>query len=94
MKCTLLSVGDGVIATDQRNHIQVMNPLAEALTGWRKEEAFGKPIGQVLRALATATEPNLEKLATLAMSERRVVGPKTLSDTEVRQRMPHRRFSG
>ena len=25
-KCTLLSVGDGVIATDQRNHIQVINP--------------------------------------------------------------------
>ena len=74
MKCTLLSVGDGVIATDHRNHVQVMNPLAEDLTGWRKEEAFGKPIGQVLRALATATDPDPEKLATLAMRERRVVG--------------------
>jgi len=73
MKCTLLSVGDGVIATDHRNKIQVINPLAEALTGWRKEEAFGKPLGQVLRALATTTDPNVEKLATLAMKERRVV---------------------
>jgi len=74
MKSTLLSVGDGVIATDRRNRVQVMNPLAEALTGWRKEDAFGKPLGQVLRALAAATDPNPEKLALLAMRERRVVG--------------------
>ena len=73
MKSTLLSVGDGVIATDLRNHVQVMNPLAEALTGWRKEDALGRPLGQVLRALATATDPNPEKLATLAIRERRVV---------------------
>jgi PAS domain-containing protein len=50
---TLLSVGDGVITTDRRNCVRVMNPLAEALTGWSKKEAFGKPLAAVLR-IATA----------------------------------------
>jgi PAS domain S-box-containing protein len=74
IKSTLLSVGDGVIAINLRNQIQVMNPLAEALTGWRKEDALGKPLGKVLRALATSTDPDPEKLAMLAIREGRVVG--------------------
>lgn len=41
-KTTLLSVGDGIIACDTFGNITVMNPAAEMLTGYTKEEAIGK----------------------------------------------------
>ena len=72
-KYTLLSVGDGVITTDGRSRVRVMNPLAEALTGWSKKEAFGKPLGEVLRIVTATSGQNVETLAELAMRERRIL---------------------
>lgn len=40
----LRSIGEGVIATDTKGAITFMNPVAEALTGWRQEEVLGKEI--------------------------------------------------
>jgi PAS domain S-box-containing protein len=50
-----------------------MNPLAEALTGWSKEEAFGKPLAEVLRIVTAKSGQNVETLAELAMRERRIL---------------------
>ncbi len=44
---TLDSIGDGLIATDLDGMITLMNPVAERLTGWSREEAIGKPIEAV-----------------------------------------------
>jgi diguanylate cyclase (GGDEF)-like protein/PAS domain S-box-containing protein len=54
-KTTLLSVGDGVISTDNLGLITVMNPVAERLTGWTFEEATGKKLGDVLRLINEQT---------------------------------------
>lgn len=41
-KTTLLSIGDGVISTDNEGRVLLMNDVAEKLTGWKEAEAFGK----------------------------------------------------
>lgn len=50
-KITLLSVGDGVISTDKYGHVELLNKVAEHLTGWSQEEAVGKPLGEVFNII-------------------------------------------
>jgi PAS domain S-box-containing protein len=71
LNCTLISIGDAVITTDRRNRVQRMNPVAEALTGERKEEALGRPLGEVLRSVIPSTGENLETIGAAAMREKR-----------------------
>lgn len=44
---TLSSIGDAVVTTDLRGRILFVNPVAERLTGWSREEASGRPIEEV-----------------------------------------------
>ncbi|MBF7097516.1 HD domain-containing phosphohydrolase [Alkalibacter mobilis] len=48
-KTTLLSVGDGIITTDNKGRIIVMNPVAEMLTGWTITDAKGKNVGKIYK---------------------------------------------
>jgi PAS domain S-box-containing protein len=66
---TLDSIADGTLATDQDGNISFMNPAAEALTGWSKEEALGKPVGDVLNLIDaenqnTVPNPLLQAIQT------------------------------
>ncbi len=45
---TLRSIGEGVIATDIKWRIHLMNKSVEDLTGWRQEEVLGKFLAEVL----------------------------------------------
>jgi|GEM_PF-701414 len=57
---TLSSIGDAVIATDTNGEITFMNPVAEALTGWRLQEAKQKSIKQVFHIVNEKTRKEVE----------------------------------
>ena len=47
LSVTLRSIGDGVITTDVEGKIVLINRVAEELTGWRQDEAVGRPFLEV-----------------------------------------------
>jgi len=49
LETTLLSVGDGVIALGRTGHIDVINSVAQNLTGWEHAEAVGKFYREILK---------------------------------------------
>ena len=46
------SIGDAVIATDPEGTIRLMNPIAEALTGWKQNEVLGKPLACIFNIIS------------------------------------------
>jgi PAS domain S-box-containing protein len=46
---TLRSIVDGVITTDQKGVIRLINWMAVQMTGWPREEAVGKPLAEILK---------------------------------------------
>ncbi|MFO0626373.1 MAG: response regulator [Polyangiales bacterium] len=68
----LRCVGDGVIATDERLAVSFVNHAAEALTGWRNDEAIGRPLDEVMRLYNRQGEP-LDSPAAKALTSRATV---------------------
>ncbi len=64
----LRSIGDGVIAADTEGKVLVLNRVAEALTGWSREEALGKPFAQVFQAVDEHSEPIPDIVETVLQS--------------------------
>jgi len=54
----LYSIGDGVITTDEKGMVKVVNKVAEELTGWDENQAGGKYIEEVFDIV---NEDTLEK---------------------------------
>jgi len=71
---TLYSIGDAVITTDREGRVTRLNPVAEALTGWREEEARGKPLPQVFRIIQEFTREEAENPVERVLREGVVVG--------------------
>ncbi len=70
---TLQSIGDAVIATDRDGRIDYMNPVAEQLSGWGKEEARGENLGTVLRLLDEVSREKLENPLVRCLREGQLV---------------------
>jgi PAS domain S-box-containing protein len=59
----LRSIGDGVIASDLDGRVLLINNVAEALTGWHRDDALGQPLAAVFRNL----DPDTRKRCTIAV---------------------------
>ncbi|NOX86702.1 MAG: PAS domain S-box protein, partial [Chlorobi bacterium] len=59
LKTILNSIGDGVIATDAKSRIKLMNPVAEALTEWTESEALNQPLENILHVIDENTRKRI-----------------------------------
>jgi len=57
---TLRSIGDGVITTDKKGKIVLMNKIAEKLTGWKQSEAIGEKIENVFKIYDEFSEKKIK----------------------------------
>jgi PAS domain S-box-containing protein len=71
---TLRSIGDAVIAADEAGRVELLNPVAEALTGWTDDEAHGKPLKEVLHLINDETRAELEDPVDRILREGAIVG--------------------
>ena len=74
LRTTLESIGDAVIATDDEGRVTLMNPVAQALTGWTDAGARGRPIEEVLTLVNEATRLPVENPVTKVRREGTIVG--------------------
>jgi PAS domain S-box-containing protein len=72
---TLLeSIGDAVIATDERGSVKYLNHVAEALTGWPSDDARTRRLDEVFRIITEDTGATVESPVTRVLREGVVVG--------------------
>ncbi len=67
LNTTLTSIGDGIIATDEKGRVRFINPAAMELTGWRHTDAMGKPLHEIF---ALSNEESPKRLDIPAMREK------------------------
>jgi diguanylate cyclase (GGDEF)-like protein/PAS domain S-box-containing protein len=70
----LNSIGDAVLCTDISGKITHLNLVAETMTGWRREEATGKPLAEVFRIIDGATQNNDRDPMKMAVEQNMTVG--------------------
>jgi diguanylate cyclase (GGDEF)-like protein/PAS domain S-box-containing protein len=66
---TLDSIGEAVLRTDAQGKVAYLNRKAEEMTGWRREEARGRPMADVLRLVESVGGPAVGNAVGIAMQE-------------------------
>ncbi|MFA7368218.1 MAG: response regulator, partial [Kiritimatiellales bacterium] len=74
LTATLHSIGDGVISCDAESNVDDLNAAAEMLTGWRFNEARGRPVAEVFRIIHAGTRQAAEIPVGRALRENRIIG--------------------
>jgi PAS domain S-box-containing protein len=74
LEATLYSIGDAVLATDEKGLVKRMNPVAERLTGWSQEEAFGRPVDEIFVIISEHSRDQVENPVARVLREGQVVG--------------------
>jgi PAS domain S-box-containing protein len=71
---TLESIGDAVIACNNRGMVTFMNAVAEKLTGWPLADAKGKPLAKVFHIINEQTRERSENPVEKVRRLRQVIG--------------------
>jgi PAS domain S-box-containing protein len=66
---TLVSIGEAVIATDKDGCVTLLNPVAEALTGWTMEAARGRALSDVFQVFDERTGERADDPAQKVLHE-------------------------
>ena len=74
LAATLYSIGDGVLACDERGRVTRINPVAERLTGWSEREAIGRPLEEVFNIINEETRAKAPNPVTQVLAEGVAVG--------------------
>ncbi len=74
---TLHSIGDAVISTDEKGIVEILNPIAEVLTGWSASEVIGRPLKEFFLLIDADTRKPLPDPVERCLHEGKIV---TLAD--------------
>ncbi|MBA3564405.1 MAG: EAL domain-containing protein [Gammaproteobacteria bacterium] len=70
---TLQSIGDGVVTTDSACMVEYLNPVAEGLTGWKLDDASGRPVDEIFRGFHEETCEPIENPLAVAIRRARPI---------------------
>ncbi|MBE2260183.1 MAG: EAL domain-containing protein [Candidatus Accumulibacter sp.] len=73
-RVTLNSIGDAVLTTDLLGNVSYLNLVAEAMTGWSREEALGRPLSEVFRIIDGTTRQAAANPVQRVIDEDRSLG--------------------
>ena len=73
-EATLESIGDAVLCTNLAGQISYLNAAAEAMTGWERATALGRPAAEVLRLIDREAKTVAGDPIRLALALDRTVG--------------------
>jgi diguanylate cyclase (GGDEF)-like protein/PAS domain S-box-containing protein len=71
---TLNSIGDAVLCTDSSGNVTYLNVVAERMTGWIWEEAYGRPLADVFQIIDGATRQPAPNPMEKAVAQNQTVG--------------------
>ncbi len=74
LRTTLQSIGDGVVTTDSSGKITSLNTVAQEITGWKLDEATGKPFSDVFLLQNEDTGESIENPIQKVLETGRIVG--------------------
>ncbi len=74
LSVTLYSIGDAVITTDTAGKVEILNPVAEQLTGWTQEQAEGRPLHAVFNIFNEQTGQPAENPVQKVLETGKIVG--------------------
>jgi diguanylate cyclase (GGDEF)-like protein/PAS domain S-box-containing protein len=73
MHVTLYSIADGVVCTDEAGNITLMNPAAEDMTGWIQDQAYGRPLEEILHLVDLASGVTVENPIRNCLIEKKTI---------------------
>jgi diguanylate cyclase (GGDEF)-like protein/PAS domain S-box-containing protein len=71
---TLNSIGDAVLSTNISGEVTYLNLVAEKMTGWRREEAVGRPLAEVFQIIDGTTRQPSPNPMDMAVRQNETVG--------------------
>jgi PAS domain S-box-containing protein len=73
LAATLRSIGDGVITCDRDGRVTDLNSVAECLTGWKSDEARGRPLEEIFVIIDSRTRKPVQNPVREAIATGRIL---------------------